>query len=96
MAHPSVRIYLYPCVSSYVGGDIVAGVHACRMHDSDEISLFIDIGTNGEIVVGNREWLICAACWPVRPLRAGHQVRNAARSRAIDELPTSTPKPLTR
>ena len=62
MAHPSVRIYIYPCVSSYVGGDIVAGVHACRMHDSDAISLFIDIGTNGEIVVGNREWLICAAC----------------------------------
>jgi uncharacterized 2Fe-2S/4Fe-4S cluster protein (DUF4445 family) len=62
MAHPSVRIYLYPCVSSYVGGDIVAGVHACRMHESEEISLFIDIGTNGEIVVGNRDWLICAAC----------------------------------
>jgi uncharacterized 2Fe-2S/4Fe-4S cluster protein (DUF4445 family) len=62
MAHPSVRLYLYPCVSSYVGGDIVAGVHACRMHMSDEVTLFIDIGTNGEIVVGNREWLICAAC----------------------------------
>jgi uncharacterized 2Fe-2S/4Fe-4S cluster protein (DUF4445 family) len=62
MAHPSVRLYLYPCVSSYVGGDIVAGVHACRMHVSDSISLFIDIGTNGEIVIGNREWLMCAAC----------------------------------
>lgn len=62
LAHPSVRLYLYPCVSSYVGGDIVAGVHACRMHASEKISLFIDIGTNGEIVVGNREWLICAAC----------------------------------
>ena len=62
MAHPSVRIYLYPCVSSYVGGDIVAGVHACRIHESKEISLFIDIGTNGEIVVGNRDWLVCAAC----------------------------------
>ena len=62
MAHPSVRIYLYPCVSSYVGGDIVAGVHACQMHKSNDLSLFIDIGTNGEIVVGNSEWLICAAC----------------------------------
>ncbi|MDP3480794.1 MAG: ASKHA domain-containing protein [Desulfoprunum sp.] len=62
MAHPSVRIYLYPCVSSYVGGDIVAGIHACQMHRSKDLSLFIDIGTNGEIVVGNSEWLICAAC----------------------------------
>ena len=62
MAHPSVRIYLYPCVSSYVGGDIVAGVHACQIHKGKDISLFIDIGTNGEIVVGNSEWLICAAC----------------------------------
>lgn len=62
MAHPSVRMFLYPCISSYVGGDIVAGVHACQMHKSDEISLFIDIGTNGEIVVGNKDWMVCAAC----------------------------------
>jgi len=62
MAHPSVRLFLYPCVASYVGGDIVAGVHACQMHKSEEVSLFIDIGTNGEIVVGNRDWMVCAAC----------------------------------
>ena len=62
MAHPSVRLFLYPCISSYVGGDIVAGVHACQMHKSDQVSLFIDIGTNGEIVVGNQEWMVCAAC----------------------------------
>jgi uncharacterized 2Fe-2S/4Fe-4S cluster protein (DUF4445 family) len=62
MAHPSVRLYLYPCIASFVGGDIVAGVHACNMHRSETISLFIDIGTNGEIVVGNRDWMVCAAC----------------------------------
>lgn len=62
MAHPSVRMFLYPCISSYVGGDIVAGVHACQMHKSEEIALFIDIGTNGEIVIGNRDWMVCAAC----------------------------------
>ncbi|MEN8190538.1 MAG: ASKHA domain-containing protein [Thermodesulfobacteriota bacterium] len=62
MAHPSVRIFLYPCVSSYVGGDIVAGVHACRMQKSEEVALFIDIGTNGEIVIGNQDWMVCAAC----------------------------------
>lgn len=62
MAHPSVRLYLYPCISSFVGGDIVAGVHACQLQHSEQVTLFIDIGTNGEIVVGNRDWMICAAC----------------------------------
>ncbi len=61
-AHPSVRLFLYPCIASYVGGDIVSGVHACQMAKSDQISLFIDIGTNGEIVVGNEDWMVCAAC----------------------------------
>ncbi len=61
-AHPSMRLFLYPCIASYVGGDIVAGVHACQMAKSEEISLFIDIGTNGEIVVGNKDWMVCAAC----------------------------------
>ncbi len=61
-AHPSVRLFLYPSIASYVGGDIVAGVHACQMHKSPELTLFIDIGTNGEIVVGNQEWMACTAC----------------------------------
>lgn len=61
-AHPSVRLFLYPSIASYVGGDIVSGVHACQMHKSKELTLFIDIGTNGEIVVGNEEWMVCTAC----------------------------------
>ena len=61
-AHPSVRLFLYPNVASYVGGDITAGVHACQMHISPALTLFIDIGTNGEIVVGNQDWMVCAAC----------------------------------
>ena len=60
--HPSTRLLLYPCIASYVGGDIVSGVHACQMAKSDKISLFIDIGTNGEIVVGGKDWMACAAC----------------------------------
>jgi uncharacterized 2Fe-2S/4Fe-4S cluster protein (DUF4445 family) len=50
-----------PCVSSYVGGDITAGVYACGMHDHHEISALIDVGTNGEIVIGNNEWLVCCS-----------------------------------
>ena len=53
---------LYPAVSSYVGGDIVAGVMGSGMYRTDKLSLYVDIGTNAEIVVGNREWLVCAAC----------------------------------
>jgi uncharacterized 2Fe-2S/4Fe-4S cluster protein (DUF4445 family) len=53
---------IYPCVSSYVGGDIVAGVMGSGMYHTDELTLFIDMGTNAEIVIGNKEWMTCAAC----------------------------------
>ena len=53
---------IYPLISSYVGGDIVAGVMGSGLYRSDKLTLFIDIGTNAEIVVGNREWLACTAC----------------------------------
>ena len=57
-----VTALVYPAISSYVGGDIVAGVMGSGMYLSEEITLFIDIGTNAEIVIGNKDWLACAAC----------------------------------
>jgi len=60
--NPKAPVYTLPCVASYVGGDIVAGVLASQMHRRSEIALFMDIGTNGEIAVGNSEWLVTAAC----------------------------------
>lgn len=60
--NPQAPVYTVPCVASYVGGDIVAGVLASKMHRKAEIALFMDIGTNGEIAVGNDEWLMTAAC----------------------------------
>jgi len=54
--------YIYPCVSSYIGGDIVAGVIGSGISRSDKIVLYIDVGTNGEMVLGNRDWLMCASC----------------------------------
>lgn len=54
--------YALPCVSSYIGGDIVAGVLASAMAQHERVSLFMDIGTNGEIVLGNKEWLLSASC----------------------------------
>ncbi len=53
---------LFPAISSYVGGDIVAGVMGSGMYRTELLTLFIDVGTNAEIVIGNREWLACAAC----------------------------------
>ncbi|MEK7698653.1 MAG: ASKHA domain-containing protein [Nitrospirota bacterium] len=60
--NPNTPVYSFPCVASYVGGDIVSGVLAARLHKKQELSLFMDIGTNGEIVLGNSEWLVAAAC----------------------------------
>ncbi|MFZ2655753.1 MAG: ASKHA domain-containing protein [Victivallales bacterium] len=56
-------LYFSPHVGSYVGGDITAGVLCTDLAtDSGEISLFIDIGTNGEIVIGNAEFMLTCAC----------------------------------
>ncbi len=57
-----VFIYTVSSVSSYVGGDIVAGVLASGIYKDPKLTLYIDIGTNGEIVIGNQQWLACAAC----------------------------------
>jgi len=57
-----VTALVYPAVSSYVGGDIVAGVMGSGLYRSEELTLFMDIGTNAEIVIGNRDWMACAAC----------------------------------
>lgn len=54
-------LYIIPAASNYVGGDIVSGLLALDIHKQDEISMFFDIGTNGELVLGNRDWLIAGA-----------------------------------
>ncbi len=58
----SALIYLSPNVASYVGGDITAGTLSAGIWASDENTLFIDLGTNGEIVFGNRDFMMCCAC----------------------------------
>ena len=57
-----VYLYTFPLVASYVGGDIVSGVLSSGMYQRKELTLYIDIGTNGEIVVGNADWLMTASC----------------------------------
>jgi uncharacterized 2Fe-2S/4Fe-4S cluster protein (DUF4445 family) len=60
--NPDAPVYTAPCVASYVGGDIVAGVLASGMNRRNETALFMDVGTNGEIAIGNSDWLMTAAC----------------------------------
>ncbi len=57
-----VHLYTFPSVASYVGGDIVSGVLGSGIYQRKPLTLYIDIGTNGEIVIGNSEWLVTAAC----------------------------------
>jgi len=61
--NPESWVCFSPCVGSYVGGDITAGLLCTDLAtDTEEINLFIDIGTNGELVVGNRDFLLACAC----------------------------------
>ena len=54
-------VYFVPAASNYVGGDIVSGLLELDLHKKDEINMFFDIGTNGELVIGNKQWLIAGA-----------------------------------
>jgi uncharacterized 2Fe-2S/4Fe-4S cluster protein (DUF4445 family) len=60
--HPEASVDCLPGVASYVGSDITAGVYSSGMDNADEITLFLDVGTNGEMVMGSREWLVTCAC----------------------------------
>jgi len=60
--HRDAPVLAIPSVASYVGGDITAGVFAIMPGGSEEINLFIDVGTNGELVLGNCEWLVTCSC----------------------------------
>ncbi len=54
-------VYIIPAASNYVGGDIVSGLLALEIHKKEETNMFFDIGTNGELVIGNRHWMIAGA-----------------------------------
>ncbi len=61
-ANPQAPVIIAPNIGSYVGGDITAGTLAAGLWDRDEMCLFIDLGTNGEIVFGNRDFMMSCAC----------------------------------
>ena len=80
IVHPRARAVVFPAFGAYVGGDITAGLLASGMDRDARVRLFIDIGTNCEIVLGNREWLLATAA-PAGPGLRGRRdpVRDAGR-----------------
>ncbi|MHC4595905.1 MAG: ASKHA domain-containing protein [Planctomycetota bacterium] len=74
-------LYCLPSVAAYVGSDIVAGALTTRIFTKKEISLFADIGTNGEVVLGNRDWLVCASS-SAGPAFEGSGVKHGMRAGA--------------
>lgn len=86
-AAPGARVYCLPSVSSYIGADIVAGVYVCDLESSTENVLFIDIGTNGEIVLSKRGRLLSCSC-AAGPALEGMNISAGMRAEpgAIEEL----------
>ena len=78
-AHPRARAVVFPAFGAYVGGDITAGLLASGMDRDARVRLFVDIGTNCEIVLGNREWLLATAA-PAGPAFEGAAIRCGMRA----------------
>jgi len=57
-----VYLFTFPLVASYVGGDIVSGIVGAGVHQRKKLTFYMDIGTNGEIVIGNSDWMVTASC----------------------------------
>ncbi|RME73763.1 MAG: DUF4445 domain-containing protein [Chloroflexi bacterium] len=85
--HPQATVDCLPGVASYVGADITAGVIGSRMCQSRELTLFLDVGTNGEMVLGDCDWLISCAC-SAGPAFEGAGVQDGMRATtgAIEEV----------
>ena len=80
-------VYCYPAESNYLGGDIISGMIDTELYKKNEISVFFDIGTNGELVIGNKEFLLCGA-GAAGPALEGGVVRTGMRADvgAVDEV----------
>ncbi len=77
--HPEGRIQVLPSIGAYVGADIVAGIQATGLTREPELRLFVDVGTNGEIVLGNAERVLASAA-PAGPTFEGGHVKHGMRA----------------
>jgi uncharacterized 2Fe-2S/4Fe-4S cluster protein (DUF4445 family) len=79
MAGGNARVYCMPSVSRWLGGDTVANILAAGLFESEKTSILVDMGTNGEIVVGSRGWLFSTSC-ASGPAFEGYEIRFGMRS----------------
>ncbi len=82
---PQTNILVMPSRAGFVGGDITADVLACGMHKRDEIALMIDVGTNGEVVLGNKDWLMACSCSAGPAFEGGEVLHGMRASRGAIE-----------
>jgi len=85
--NPAGRVLLFPSRAGYVGGDVIADVLASGMHRSRKLTLLVDVGTNGEIVLGGRDWMATCSC-SAGPAFEGGEVSSGMRAMdgAIDRV----------
>ena len=88
---PGCRLYLCPCVAGYVGGDITAGLLSSGAAEAEGLTLFLDVGTNGEMALGNREGFLCCAtaagpAFEGAEIECGSPARDGAISRVEPDM----------
>jgi len=57
----NARIFIFPNVGSYFGGDLISGIIFSKLYQQEDISILVDVGTNAEVVLGNKDWLVACA-----------------------------------
>jgi len=77
--NPRGLLYTVPSISSWVGADITAGILATGLYQADELTMLVDIGTNGEIVLGSKDWMVCCSA-SAGPAFEGSGVRSGMRA----------------
>jgi len=79
ITHPGARVYVLPCIAGHVGADTAGVILAEAPHESDVVELVVDVGTNAEIVLGNRDYLLAASS-PTGPAFEGAQISSGQRA----------------
>jgi uncharacterized 2Fe-2S/4Fe-4S cluster protein (DUF4445 family) len=79
VTHPGARVYVLPCIAGHVGADTAGVILAEAPHESEAVELVVDVGTNAEIVLGNRYFLLAASS-PTGPAFEGAQISSGQRA----------------
>jgi uncharacterized 2Fe-2S/4Fe-4S cluster protein (DUF4445 family) len=77
--HPGARVYVLPCIAGHVGADTAGVILAEEPHEATDLTLIVDVGTNAEIVLGNRDRLLAASS-PTGPAFEGAQISSGQRA----------------